>query len=135
MKLKNYCRQIWTASAMAGITQNGKQRLIISILVPLWSSCFPRCSYHFLRYFETFGQVVIILRSWSVHSANSGIQNMQAQCVQNPFQNTIRHGCSPVNLLHILKTPFFKKTYGWLLGLKQMNQTDVSVIFQNMLTL
>ena len=25
------------------------------------------------------------------------------------------HGCSPVNCLHIFKTPFCKKTSGWLL--------------------
>ena len=24
------------------------------------------------------------------------------------------HGCSPVNLLHIFRTPFLKNTYGWL---------------------
>ena len=28
---------------------------------------------------------------------------------------TLWHGCSPVNLLHIFRTPFFKNTTGWLL--------------------
>ena len=28
---------------------------------------------------------------------------------------TLRHGCSPVNLLHIFKTLFIKNTSGWLL--------------------
>ena len=28
---------------------------------------------------------------------------------------TIRHGCFPVNLLHIFRTPFLKNTSGWLL--------------------
>ena len=28
---------------------------------------------------------------------------------------TLRHGCSPVNLLHIFKTPSTKNTSGWLL--------------------
>ena len=28
---------------------------------------------------------------------------------------TLRHGCSPVNLQHIFRTPFSKNTYGWLL--------------------
>ena len=28
---------------------------------------------------------------------------------------TLRHGCSPVNLLHIFRTPFFGTTSGWLL--------------------
>ena len=26
----------------------------------------------------------------------------------------LRHGCSPVNLLHIFRTPFFRSTSGWL---------------------
>ena len=29
--------------------------------------------------------------------------------------NTLRHGCSPVNLLHIFRTPFTNNTSGWLL--------------------
>ena len=28
---------------------------------------------------------------------------------------TLRHGCSPVNLLHIIRTPFLKNTSGRLL--------------------
>ena len=28
---------------------------------------------------------------------------------------TLRHGCSPVNLLHIFRKPFYKSTSGWLL--------------------
>ena len=28
---------------------------------------------------------------------------------------TLRHGCSPVNLLHIFRTPFPENTSGWLL--------------------
>ena len=31
------------------------------------------------------------------------------------FEITCRHGCSPVNLLHIFRTPFLKNTSGWLL--------------------
>ena len=27
---------------------------------------------------------------------------------------TLRHGCSPVNLLHIFRTPFTKNASGWL---------------------
>ena len=27
----------------------------------------------------------------------------------------LRHGCSPVNLLHIFRTPFLQNTSGWLL--------------------
>ena len=27
----------------------------------------------------------------------------------------LQHGCSPVNLLHIFRTPFSRNTSGWLL--------------------
>ena len=31
----------------------------------------------------------------------------------NFIEITLRHGCSPVNLQHIFRTPFFKNTSGW----------------------
>ena len=33
----------------------------------------------------------------------------------NFIEITLRHGCSPVNLLHIFRTPFSRNTSGWLL--------------------
>ena len=33
----------------------------------------------------------------------------------NFIEIKLRHGCSPVNLLHIFRTPFIKNTYGGLL--------------------
>ena len=33
----------------------------------------------------------------------------------NFIEITLRHGCSPVNLLHIFRTPFTKNTSGQLL--------------------
>ena len=33
----------------------------------------------------------------------------------NFIEITLRHGCSPINLLHIFRTPFFRNTNGWLL--------------------
>ena len=33
----------------------------------------------------------------------------------NFIEITLRHGCSPVNLLHIFRAPFPKNTSGWLL--------------------
>ena len=33
----------------------------------------------------------------------------------NVTEIALRHGCSPVNLLHIFRTPFLKNTSGWLL--------------------
>ena len=47
----------------------------------------------------------------------SGI--LSKRCSENMQSNfteiTVRHGCSPVNLLHIFRTPFSKNTSGWLL--------------------
>ena len=34
---------------------------------------------------------------------------------RNFIEITLQHGCSPVNLLHIFRTPFSKYTSGWLL--------------------
>ena len=34
--------------------------------------------------------------------------------LSNFVEITLRHGCSPVNLLHIFRTPFSKNTSGWL---------------------
>ena len=35
--------------------------------------------------------------------------------VCNLIEITLRNGCSPVNLLHIFRTPFPRNTSGWLL--------------------
>ena len=37
------------------------------------------------------------------------------RCSENMQQITLRDGCSPVNLLHIFRTPFLKNTSGRLL--------------------
>ena len=34
---------------------------------------------------------------------------------EQPCQIALRYGCSPVNLVHIFRTPFPKNTSGWLL--------------------
>ena len=33
----------------------------------------------------------------------------------NFIEITLRHGCSPINLLHFFRTPFYKNTSRWLL--------------------
>ena len=42
----------------------------------------------------------------------------------------LRHGCFPVNLLHIFRTPFLKNTSGWLL-LKVDNKMACNVQEEN----
>ena len=39
---------------------------------------------------------------------------------------TLRHGCSPVNLLHIFRTAFLKDTSGWLLLKNEINYPKTS---------
>ena len=54
-----------------------------------------------------------------------------------PMYIALRHGCSPVNLLHIFRTPFPRNTYGWLLlnsplGAKLIISLEVSFFrYQN----
>ena len=70
------------------------------------------------------------------------------QCGINPFSSclardimtdveiieiALRHGCSPVILLHIFRTPFFKNTYGRLLLLftyfeGQVHQMEYDIV-------
>ena len=47
---------------------------------------------------------------------------------------TLRHGCSPVNLLHIFRTSFLKNTYGWLLLFLWPCRVFVSIFFEKKIT-
>ena len=42
----------------------------------------------------------------------------------NFIEMALRHGCSPVNLLHIFRTPFPRNTSGWLLLLFQSSSNS-----------
>ena len=44
----------------------------------------------------------------------------------NFIEITLRHGCSPVIMLHIFRTPFLENTFGWLLLFYQQNQRLVA---------
>ena len=46
------------------------------------------------------------------HSCRSAIS---IKLQSNFIEIALRHGCSPVNLLHILRTPFYKNISRWLL--------------------
>ena len=45
----------------------------------------------------------------------------------NFIEIALRHGCSPVNLLHTFRTPFYKNTYGGLLLLVERNKLNVVI--------
>ena len=48
----------------------------------------------------------------------------------NFIEIPLRHGCSPVNLLHIFRIPFHKNTYGRLLLIHGLE--EVTKIYENM---
>ena len=48
----------------------------------------------------------------------------------NFIETTLRHGCSPVNLLHIFRTPFPNKTSGLLL-LQNILRIDQCLLNEN----
>ena len=45
----------------------------------------------------------------------------------NFIEIALRHGCSPVNLLYIFKTPFPRNTSGWLL-LQYVNFCNMCIV-------
>ena len=58
------------------------------------------------------GALKICSKFTGEHPCRSGI-SIKLLC--NFIEITLRYGCSPVNLLHIFRTPFFKNTSGRLL--------------------
>ena len=47
----------------------------------------------------------------------------------------LQHGCSPVNLLHIFRTPFPRNTFGWLLlKVLQSKRTAAPLFLKNIST-
>ena len=49
----------------------------------------------------------------------------------NFIEITLRHGCSPVNVLHIFRTPFSKNTSGWLLPELRMGKLILNHLIWN----
>ena len=58
------------------------------------------------------GVLKICSKSTGEHPCRSVI-SIKLLC--NFIEIALRHGCSPVNLLHIFRTPFPRNTSGWLL--------------------
>ena len=58
------------------------------------------------------GVLKICIKFTGEHSCRRAV-SIKLLC--NFFEIALRHGCSPVNLLHIFRTPFLKNTSGRLL--------------------
>ena len=56
--------------------------------------------------------VLKICSKFTEHPCQSAI-SIKLLC--NFIEITLRHGCSPVNLMHIFRTPFHRNTSWWLL--------------------
>ena len=88
----------------------------ISILQLLWLGLFSSLrKLDLCRHPEVFlekGVLKICMKSTGEHPCRSVISIMLQS---NFIEITLRHGCSPVNLLHIFRTPFTKNTSGRLL--------------------
>ena len=82
-------------------------------LIPQILNCLLVFSYAYII-LRSNPLAVLLGRGFLLISTN--LQNTKPKCDFNKFalQITFRHGCSPVNLLHIFKTPFPKNTFGGL---------------------
>ena len=79
-----------------------------------WNTLIPRKLIH-LKCPELFlrkGVLKIRSKIAGEHPCQSAI-SIKLPC--NFIEITLQHGCSPVNLLHLFRTPFPRNTSGWLL--------------------
>ena len=66
-----------------------------------------------------FLEVFIVVTSrWTVKTKFENQKQKQPKFQSNFIEITLRHGCSPVDLLHIFRTLFSKNTSRWLLPQK-----------------
>ena len=85
----------------------------------LWFVCIP---FTFLFFFynqkQPFRGVLkkSVLKICSKFTGEHPYQSViSIKLLFNFIEIALRHRCSPVNLLHIFKTPFSRNTFGWLL--------------------
>ena len=89
--------------------------LFISIMLWIYLYEFPRCKFCRSSRQEVLwrkGVLKICSKFTGGHPCQSVI-SIKLLC--NFIEIALRHECSPVNLLHIFRTPFLNTTSGWLL--------------------
>ena len=100
-------------SFMERTTFYQKIRCNMSLIIVLWyyrSDCFIRSSRP--EMFLGKGILKICSKFTGEHLCGSAF-SIKFLC--NFIKIALWHGCSPVNLLHIFRTPFPRNTFGWLL--------------------
>ena len=101
----------------------GKLSLGLFLYFSLFNNCHKTCvspsKIRSSRPDVFLGKVVLKICSkfTGEHPCRSAIlRKLQSNFIESNFiEIALRHGCFPVNLLHIFKTPFLKNTSGWLL--------------------
>ena len=68
-----------------------------------------------LMWIKIFSKVFLRIESFIIDVLEDQKQLYRGVCFFNFIEITLRHGFSPVNLLHIFRTPFYKSIYGGLL--------------------
>ena len=66
-----------------------------------------------------------VLKIWSKFTGEHQCRSAISIKLQSYFiEIALWHGCSPVNLLHIFRTPFPRNTSGWLLLITMFSNTN-----------
>ena len=82
----------------------------------LYLDFFERYNYHSLVYLRQFVKTTLLLQKQPSRGVlKKRCSEVMQQIYSNFIEITLRHGCSPVNLWHIFRTPFSKNSSGWLL--------------------
>ena len=92
-----------------------------SLIVP---RIFWECDMHFFRWIKKYNSSFrsshpevflrkVVLKISSKFTGEHPYQRLISK--SNFIEITLRHGCSPVNLLHIFRKPFSRNTSEWLL--------------------
>ena len=124
---------LWDCLSLVGVNYNLKReqineiqhhQLVLTLSVWYWgqgTSIDPRNGYYSKASKSRSSHAEVLLGKGALkicskctgeHPCRSAV-SVTLRC--NFIEIILRHGCCPVNLLHIFRTPFFKNTSGWLL--------------------
>ena len=123
---KSWIRKISYLNSSA-IMGNCKVTMIdCSVSSDMLESIRSKKNYHFrlsanLSNPSTSEKNLLLILQISVPLSGNPFRSPGEKLFCNFIEIALRHGCSPVNLLHIFKTPFLKNTSGWLLLLATSN--------------
>ena len=116
---KAYCKEIFTFNLVNNFKAAGKFIIFCSVFFPLrfnkitWSVwkalSHSICKSSHPELFLEKSALKICSKFTGKHPCRSVIS---ITLQRNFFEITLRHGCSPVNLLHIFRTPYSKNTFG-----------------------